>query len=297
METWKTCIYQGKKIENYEVSNLGNVRNANTKYILKQAEHKGYMQVSLYIKNVHITARVHKLVAETFLINNDLEVYTDVNHIDGIKTNNCLSNLEWTTHKENIQHARKTGLFPTTIPRERGTKLTKEDVNYIRNNWKTIKKEDYGITQGYLNRVLRNEHWYDENYIPPKEVLEKHKEEKQIQKERKLNIPPKEVLESDLKTIKNFVEVGKKYGVVDNTVRKWCKKYNLPYKTSDYKPKQPPKPKREPKLSSEDILYIKENYKSGDKEFGARALGRKFNVAHSTIERIGNNKYYKDLKR
>lgn len=53
---------------------------------------------------------VHRLVLETFLpnINSDK---LQVNHIDGDKTNNKLSNLEWVTCKENIQHGYKIGLY------------------------------------------------------------------------------------------------------------------------------------------------------------------------------------------
>lgn len=44
--------------------------------------------------------------------------------------------------------------------------------------------------------------------------------------------PPKEELKEDILKM-SFVDVGKKYGVSDNAVRKWCKKYNLPYRKKD----------------------------------------------------------------
>jgi len=51
------------------------------------------------------------------------------------------------------------------------------------------------------------------------------------------------------------------------------------------------------KLKLEDVFYIINNYKSRDENFGARALGRKFNVAHITILRILKNKdFYENLK-
>lgn len=46
------------------------------------------------------------------------------------------------------------------------------------------------------------------------------------------NIPPKEELEK-LIYKESFTVIGRKYGVTDNSVRKWCKKYNLPYRTKD----------------------------------------------------------------
>lgn len=49
----------------------------------------------------------------------------------------------------------------------------------------------------------------------------------------------KEDLRKELLSFKgNFTQLGKKYSVSDNTVRKWCKKYDLPYHSSDYKEKK-----------------------------------------------------------
>lgn len=53
-------------------------------------------------------------------------------------------------------------------------------------------------------------------------------------KEKEKNIPPKEQLLQDILTT-SFVKIGEKYGVSDNAVRKWCKKYDLPYKKEDIK--------------------------------------------------------------
>lgn len=59
-----------------------------------------------------ITAHVHRLLALTFLTpeNIDHVDFLQVNHIDGNKTNNALSNLEWVTQQRNCQHAYETGL-------------------------------------------------------------------------------------------------------------------------------------------------------------------------------------------
>lgn len=49
------------------------------------------------------------------------------------------------------------------------------------------------------------------------------------------NIPSKDVLIYDLKSLSSFCAVGRKYNVSDNAVRRWCKKYGLPYHSHDYK--------------------------------------------------------------
>lgn len=100
-EIWKPTHYK-----NYEVSNKGRVRNKATKVILKPYKNKqGYLQVGLMENGKHYARRVHRLVAIAF-ISNPLNKET-VNHKDGNKENNNVSNLEWNTIKENIDHSIK----------------------------------------------------------------------------------------------------------------------------------------------------------------------------------------------
>jgi hypothetical protein len=106
-EIWKTC----SDFNMYKVSNLGQVKNKNTGKILKQAIHGGYKCVGLMLNNKIISRRVHRLVAKEFIEN--LENKPQVNHIDKNRSNNIVSNLEWTTAKENNVH-RSTGVMQTT---------------------------------------------------------------------------------------------------------------------------------------------------------------------------------------
>ena len=107
---WKPIVgYEGF----YDVSNDGQVRNARTKRVLKNQKSGGYEHVSLYMKNSCKISYIHRLVAIAFLQENKEK--KEVNHIDGIKTNNSISNLEWVTRSENMIHATKSGLRDSTI--------------------------------------------------------------------------------------------------------------------------------------------------------------------------------------
>lgn len=106
-EIWKTC----SDFDMYEVSNLGQVRNKKTTRILRQATQGGYKCVGLMLNDEIKNCRVHRLVAKEFIENPENK--PQVNHIDKNKTNNIVSNLEWTTAKENSIH-RSTGVIQTT---------------------------------------------------------------------------------------------------------------------------------------------------------------------------------------
>lgn len=126
----------------YEVSNLGRVRSIKSKpKILSQMLGKcPYYTVGLSLKGKVKVKYVHRLVAEAFIPVR--ESRDQVNHIDGIKTNNNLSNLEWVTRSENSHHALKLGLLKIN-EKHPHTKITKEDVLFIRSN-------PYKLTQNQL---------------------------------------------------------------------------------------------------------------------------------------------------
>lgn len=107
-----------KEIPNlpYEISSLGNVRrNLNSKYkhnnklyVKPYLNNKDYWCINLYQNSKVYKKQIHRLIAEAF-IPNPLNL-PEINHIDGNPKNNAIENLEWCTHKYNIQHAWNNGL-------------------------------------------------------------------------------------------------------------------------------------------------------------------------------------------
>ena len=94
---------------NYSVDEHGNVYGKYKKLKTNHL-HSGYRDVTIRF-NDGTTKKilVHRLVASAYL--NNPENKPPVNHIDGNKSNNHVSNLEWSTYKENNNHARKNGYF------------------------------------------------------------------------------------------------------------------------------------------------------------------------------------------
>lgn len=102
-----------KQIEdlNYEISKDGTVRNRTTKYVQKNRPGgtSAYLVVMLSVgRKKYRTMLLHRLIAKAFIPNP--EGKAQVNHINGIKTDNRIENLEWCTMSENVQHMYDTGL-------------------------------------------------------------------------------------------------------------------------------------------------------------------------------------------
>ena len=91
-----------------------------------------YMMIDLCKNGKTKKHLIHRLMAETFLENKENKV--QVNHINGIKTDNRLQNLEWNTRSENQLHSINLGLRTTTGEKNSQSKLKSEQVLFIFND-------------------------------------------------------------------------------------------------------------------------------------------------------------------
>jgi hypothetical protein len=125
----------------YQVSNLGRVRSVprilqngmrKKGMIINPHIRSNYVYIGLYdrVSKKNKSQIVHRIVAQTF-ITNPLNK-EQVNHINGIKTDNRVENLEWVTQQENMRHAFKTGLINNSGESSGRAKLTNKQVFAIR---------------------------------------------------------------------------------------------------------------------------------------------------------------------
>lgn len=156
----------------YQISNLGRVKSlggwcgtAKRKEKIRSASltQDGYVKVRLQHKGKDKTARVHRLVAEAFIPNPENK--DTVNHIDGNKQNNAVSNLEWVDRTEQMLHAYDLGLKSSRVGSQNSNaKLTDEQVREIRKSYVPYSKEfgtvalakKYGVTNRVIGLIVKN---------------------------------------------------------------------------------------------------------------------------------------------
>lgn len=162
-EKWKDVknhegLYQVSSYGN--VKSLGRLRNnqwgitkrfTSESIISTQLSKDGYPTLKLSVNGISKRFRVHRLVAEAFIPNPKNK--PQVNHINGIKTDNRVENLEWCTQAENQLHASEMGL--------RKTKLSKDDIIMIRKDNRTLDtiSKDFNISFQTVSEIKNRKIW------------------------------------------------------------------------------------------------------------------------------------------
>ena len=126
-------LVEGIELPNYskyKVRKNGDIYSKyEAKVLVPASTKKGYLQVSLIGDDGTTSSQlVHRLVSLAFLDKVSKYEELQVNHIDGNKSNNCVSNLEWCTNDENNEHAWKTGLYDSKYSK---CKLSFDAINWI----------------------------------------------------------------------------------------------------------------------------------------------------------------------
>lgn len=170
-ETWKSVVgYEGR----YSVSNLGRVRRDLTspgaragKILRSRYDKDGYEQVMLHAGDGGRDRKVHQLVLAAFV--GPRPKGHEVNHRDGGKANNVLLNLEYVTHRDNIDHARRILKRSFRPPLKRGSEapLAKLDEGRVRRLRKKAAAgvstsqlaTEFGISTGNVRKIVRRNTW------------------------------------------------------------------------------------------------------------------------------------------
>ena len=156
---------------NYIISEYGDVKNIKTNKLLKRRTTKdGYQYYRLCERGIQSDFRVHRLVAKMWL-DNPMNLET-VNHKDGNKTNNHVSNLEWMDRHSQLEHAYNLGLKKAKVGTDSNlSKATVEQVKYIRDKYDNHKGSMYGfyanlsretgLSQTLVTRIAKRKSYFN----------------------------------------------------------------------------------------------------------------------------------------
>lgn len=171
-EIWKDVNeYEGL----YQVSNLGRIKSlegkkivflkhlSKEKILIVKKNRCGYLYVGLSKDLKRKSYTIHRLIAKAFIQNPDNKL--TVNHINGIKTDNRVENLEWNTSTENVYH--KNNILGKHCRGENSgmSKLTEKDVleirsKYIPYKYSTTKLgEEYNVHNSTICSIINNKIW------------------------------------------------------------------------------------------------------------------------------------------
>jgi hypothetical protein len=135
------------------------------RFLNPHVDNVGYFAIALFKDNKQTSCRIHRLVARTYVPNPENK--SQINHINGVKTDNRIENLEWCTHQENVTHAWKTGLKKSHVGQKGSSNsralLTEKEVLEIRAKYPqfTLGKlgEHYHVSLHTIWDIVQRRHW------------------------------------------------------------------------------------------------------------------------------------------
>lgn len=199
----------------YLVSDTGLIYSEYENILLKPFKNnQGYLQVDLFDSGTKQRLQVNRIVANAFIPNPENKPI--VNHINGIKTDNEVSNLEWCTYSENTIHSYETGLQARGEDKTLA-KLTEKDVLEIQSLFESKEMLDrdiavkYGVTSGVISAIRLGKTW---THVSGKvfEPVPKERANKKLVPEDIANI------RTLFKEGKNDADIGRIYNVARGTI-------------------------------------------------------------------------------
>ena len=156
-----------KNIKGYENKYYLDTDGNIYRYVIKRKEFKqlkpvkqcGYLAIDLGLNGIIKRHLIHRLMATNYIENPENK--PQVNHINGIKTDNSLKNLEWNTRSENQLHSIRIGLRTTVGEKNSQAKLNEEKVLQIFKDKRVYKeiKEEYKISIPTISDIKRGYSW------------------------------------------------------------------------------------------------------------------------------------------
>lgn len=165
-------------LNHHYIDDKGNVFNLKTNRVLKPYKGKnGYMMVDMWENNKPNKRYIHRLLGQAFLPN--LENKRTINHIDGNKLNNDLSNLEWATDSENMQHAYNHNLNQQTKVNLTENNLKEIWKRFLNHETFTSMLKDYDIAATTMSNYIAQ-------FVKQNNLEEEYKKEKLYQHKSRL---------------------------------------------------------------------------------------------------------------